>query len=307
MIETYSWSAAELENSFLLACEIAARPEAFGEAMRGKGVVLLFDMPSTRMRVSSEVAVRKLGAYPVYVQPASTHMGVAAFHEEVACLSRLCDALIVRASRHEDMEVARDTAACPVINARSDRHHPVQAIADLMAIRQRFGKATELTVAYVGPPNAVCNSLVDVFAKLGILVLLTRDAAVQMDAEPRSSAEASGMLSRVDEIDEMLDAANVLFLGTGTSMGPHQKLGTTLSRITEDTLESHPHLHLMHSMPAGDEVDPRALYHGRSLVFDQVPCKIPVIEALLVQATGKHGIGPARTFGDILRDRPRLP
>jgi len=290
LIDTCSWSAAELENGLLLAGEIAAKPEAFGEALRGKSVVLLFDMPSTRMRVSSEVAVRKLGAHPVFVQTASTHLEVAALHEEVACLSRLCDALIVRASRHEDMEVARDAAACPVISARSERHHPVQAIADLMAIRRRFGKATGVRVAYVGLPNAVCNSLVDVLAKAGIRVLLTHDVAVRMDAQPRSSAEASGMLSRVDGVDKLLDTADVVFLGTRAPMGPRQELGMTLSRITADTLEAHPRLHLMHSMPAGDEVDPQALHHARSLVFDQVRCKVPVIGALLVRAIGGHGV-----------------
>lgn len=110
---------------------------------------------------------------------------------------------------------------------------------------------------------------------------------------PSSSAPCSHQVTKLP-----LPPANVVFLGAGAPMGPHQKMGTTLSQITKEMLESHPRLHLMHSMPAGDEVDPRALYHGRSLVFDQVRCKIPVIGALLVQALGEHPTGPGKTFRD---------
>lgn len=81
------------------------------------------------------------------------------------------------------------------------------------------------------------------------------------------------MLSRIDGLEEMLDTADVVFLGTRAPMGSAREVGATLYQITVDTLEVHFRLHLMHSMPAGDEVAPSALYHKRSLVFDQSAAK----------------------------------
>ncbi|MGA8261198.1 MAG: hypothetical protein WB783_13370 [Arenicellales bacterium] len=297
VIDTAPWNTAQFEEVLRFAEDIEKQPERYEHALSGRNVVALFDMPSTRMRVSVEVASHRVGAHVTFVAGETTHLGSAtakaALAEEVACLSRLGDVLVLRLGSHADMESATRFAACPVVSARSNRCHPVQAIADLATIRRRFGRTSGLVAAYVGPPNAVCNSLIDGFTKVGIRLLLMRETIGRADEHCRANAEGTGLLETVDGMAVAVERADIVFLGTGALMGStieERSTGTETMRLTRRNLDAHPRLHLMHSMPASDEVEPEALYHERSLVFEQVRAKVPVIAAFLLYVL--HGRVP---------------
>src|SRR5207302_2379769 len=130
----------ELEEVLELAVKLKASPEDHAGALRGKSVALVFEKPSTRTRVSFEVAVAELGAHPVVLSAQELQLGRGETIEDTGrVLSRYVDAIVVRTFEQERLEVLASAAEVPVVNALSDFEHPCQCLADLLTIRERKG------------------------------------------------------------------------------------------------------------------------------------------------------------------------
>src|ERR671932_2326276 len=126
----------------------------------GRTVAMIFEKPSTRTRVSFEVAVHELGGYPLPLAGADLQIGRGESIEDTAqVLSRYAHAIVLRTFAQENLERMARAASVPVINALSDFSHPCQALADLQTIRERRKQLEGLRLAYLGDGNNVCHSL----------------------------------------------------------------------------------------------------------------------------------------------------
>ena len=152
-------SSEEMEKLIVLALTMKRR--AAPKLLKDKILVLLFEKPSLRTRVSFEVGIRQLGGSCIYLSPEEVGLGKREPVADVArILSRYVHGIIARTFAHETLQALVRYATVPVINALSDMEHPCQALADILTIREKRGKLKGLTLAYIGDGNNVARSLV---------------------------------------------------------------------------------------------------------------------------------------------------
>src|SRR5262245_25403485 len=165
------WTPAELEAALDLADELkqerARRKEL--RVLPGRTLALIFRKPSTRTRVSSEVAIAELGGMALYVPAADLQLSRGESPRDTALvLSRMVSAILIRTFAQEEVAEWAEHASVPVINGLTDRAHPLQALADAMTIRERFGRLEGLRLAYLGDGNNVCHSLMRIAGRFGM-------------------------------------------------------------------------------------------------------------------------------------------
>src|SRR5919204_2741430 len=147
-------------------------------ALEGRSVALVFDKPSTRTRVSFDVGVYELGGHPVVIRQGELQLARGESPRDVAIvLSRMVHAVGVRTGPHELVEELAEHASIPVINMLTHEHHPCQALADLMTLRERFGRLEGLKLAYVGDGNNMARSLIVLGEIAGVEVVVSSPRA----------------------------------------------------------------------------------------------------------------------------------
>src|SRR6478672_1800744 len=165
------WSGAELVRVLDLADELKERQRAREEhhLLPGRTLGMIFQKPSTRTRVSFEVGIYQLGGTGLYLSASDLQLGRGeTIRDTAVVLSRYLDAIMIRTFAQSDVEELAANASIPVINGLTDSAHPCQALADVMTIRERFGRLEGLKVVYLGDGNNVCASLMVACAKLGM-------------------------------------------------------------------------------------------------------------------------------------------
>ncbi|MGC9975077.1 MAG: ornithine carbamoyltransferase, partial [Gaiellaceae bacterium] len=193
------WKPDELRSVLDLADELKmllarGRPH---KLLPGRSLALIFNKASTRTRVSFEVGICQLGGTGVSITAAHTHLARGETLKDTACvLSRYVDAIVIRTGPHSDVDELASYSSVPVINALTDSSHPCQALADVMTIRERFGRLDGVRLAYFGDGNNVCASLMVAAAKLGVNFVGAFPAGYepseQAQADAREAAAESG-------------------------------------------------------------------------------------------------------------------
>src|ERR671928_1155721 len=181
------WSGGELESVLDLADELKELQQRREEhhLLPGRSLGMIFQKPSTRTRVSFEVGIAQLGGFGLYLSAGDLQLGRGETLRDTAnVLSRYLDGLMIRTFAQDDVEELARHASIPVINGLTDSSHPCQALADVMTIRERFGRLDGLRVVYLGDGNNVCASLMVACAKLGASFV----AATPEGYEPVASA-----------------------------------------------------------------------------------------------------------------------
>src|SRR5919201_1280978 len=164
------WSGPELVRVLDLADELKELQHAREEhqLLPGRTLGMIFQKPSTRTRVSFEVGIYQLGGLGLYLSAGDLQLGRGETIKDTAhVLSRYLDAIMIRTYAQSDVEELAQHASIPVINGLTDAAHPCQALADMMTIRERFGRLEGLRVVYLGDGNNVCVSLMVACVKLG--------------------------------------------------------------------------------------------------------------------------------------------
>jgi ornithine carbamoyltransferase len=247
-------------------------------ALEGKSVALIFDKPSMRTRVSFDVGVHELCGHAVPLLQGEVQMGRRESPRDIALvLSRLVHAIGVRTGPDEPLQELAEYASVPVINMLSRDHHPCQALADLMTLRERFGRLEGLRLAYLGDGNNMARSLLTAGLIAGI------DVAIASPPE-LSLPEAPGVSP-----DEAVDGAHALYTDVWVSMGdeadPAQRRGLLepyridaelLAKARDDAI-------VLHCLPAhpGEEITEDVLYGERSAAWDQAENRLHAQKALL--------------------------
>ena len=191
------------------------------EPLHGRSVALLFEKPSTRTRVSFQVGIQQMGGHAMLMRSEELQLARGESVRDTALvLSRYVDAIVVRHGEHAVVEELARYAGIPVVNALTPIHHPCQALADLLTLRERFGTLEGLRVAYVGDGNNVCQSLMLVGARAGVQVVAATPADLRPDAA--LVAEAGEAASVVDDPVEAATGAHAIYTDVWVSMGDEQ-------------------------------------------------------------------------------------
>jgi ornithine carbamoyltransferase len=291
------WTRDELEATLDLADELkqerARRKEL--RVLPGRTLALIFRKPSTRTRVSSEVAIAELGGMALYVPAADLQLSRGESPRDTALvLSRMVSAILIRTFAQQEVEEWAEHASVPVINGLTDRAHPLQALADAMTVRERFGRLEGIRLAYLGDGNNVCHSLLRIAGRLGVdMVAATPpgyEPAADVVAAARADAAATGAsLELVADPREAARGADVLYTDVWISMGQEeereQRLGDLAPyRLDEDLLGlAADDAVAMHCLPAhvGEEITAGVLYGPRSLAWEQAENRLHTQKAVL--------------------------
>src|SRR5256884_7521972 len=287
------WSSNELLEVLDLADELKRRQQAREEhhLLPGRTLGMIFQKPSTRTRVSFEVGIYQLGGTGLYLSAADLQLGRGETIKDTAVvLSRYLDAIMIRTFAQSDVEELAENASIPVINGLTDSTHPCQTLADVMTIRERFGRFEGLKVVYLGDGNNVCASLMVACAKLGMdFVAATPDGYQPDDEALRVARDAGGSVEVVDDPRAAVAGADVLYTDVWTSMGQEaereQRLrdlagygidADLVARAAEGAI-------VLHCLPAhyGEEISEDVLYGPQSAVWDEAENRLHAQKALM--------------------------
>jgi ornithine carbamoyltransferase len=263
------------------ALELKRHP-AMSEALAGRHVALLFEKPSTRTRVTFEAGVVELGGHPLILRGDELQLRRGESPRDTALvLSRHVHALGVRTGEHAVVEELAEHADIPVINMLTNRHHPCQALADLLTLREAFGTLEGLRLAYVGDGNNVARSLALVGALAGVEVVVSSPEGYRL--EPEAGARL------VDDPAEAVSGAHAVYADVWVSMGdedtaderraalaPYRLDDALLDRAAEGAIA-------LHCLPAhpGEEITADVLYGPRQRIWDQAENRRHAQKALL--------------------------
>jgi ornithine carbamoyltransferase len=252
--------------------------------LEGRTVGLLFRKSSTRTRVSLEVAVAQLGGSAVHLPPSELQLARGeSLGDTARVLSRYLDAIAVRTGPQREVDELAAASSVPVVNALSDEEHPLQALADLLTIRERIGGLDGVRVAWIGDGSNVCVSLAAACELVG---------AELVGASP-PGYEAPGV-EIVRDPREAATGAHVLVTDVWTSMGQESErerrardlapyaLGDALLQVAD------PDAIVLHCLPAhpGEEISRDLLYGPRSAVWDEAENRLHTAKALLALVVG---------------------
>jgi ornithine carbamoyltransferase len=277
-------SRDELEALLERAAELKAGRSAGegSDALAGRSIALVFERPSTRTRVSFEVGVAELGGTPIVLRRDELQLTRGeSIGDTARVLSRYVHGIAVRTGSHEALEALAAGADVPVINGLTVEHHPCQALADLLTLRERFGDLDGLTLAYVGDGNNVARSL----------ALIGRIAGVEVRlASPEGYSLEPGVAA-MDTTDarEAVAGADAVYTDVWVSMGDEadadqRRADLTPYRVDADLLgHAADRAIVLHCLPAhpGEEITEEVLYGERSAVFDQAENRLHAQKALL--------------------------
>jgi ornithine carbamoyltransferase len=283
-------TAAELTALLDRAAELKADRHA-SKALAGGSVALIFEQPSTRTRVSFEVGVAELGGHPLILREGEMQISRGeSIRDTAQVLSRFVSAIGVRTVPHADVAGLAEHASVPVINMLTGKHHPCQALADLLTLRERFGDLEGLKLAYVGDGNNVASSLMLLGAKAGLEVAVATPAELAPDAQvARRAADAGpGSVTLTQDPAEAARGAAAVYVDVWVSMGDEdadeRRRLLEPYRLDQALLDqAAPEAIALHCLPAhpGEEITEDVLYGPQSAVFDQAENRLHAQKALL--------------------------
>ena len=279
-----------------LAAEMKAAPHGWETALHGDTVAMFFEKPSTRTRVSFAAACQHLGALPLGLRPDELQLGRGEPISDTArVLSGYSSAIVVRTFAQALLDEMAAFADKPVINALTDDHHPCQALADLLTIRERFGSLQGIRVAYLGDGNNVAHSLIEASALAGIELAVATPTGFEPDPAITDKAAATalahgGSISVVHDPAEAVAGANAVYTDVWVSMGDDEasraKRAAVMAAYQVDTeLMRHADREaiFLHCLPAhrGEEVAAEVIDGPASVVFRQAENRLWTEEAVL--------------------------
>jgi ornithine carbamoyltransferase len=293
-------SGTELKREELLALleraeELKRAGSAQEQPLRGKSVALLFESPSTRTRVSFHVGVSQLGGEALVLRGDELQIRRGeSLRDTALVLSRYVDAIVARLADHRSIEGFAEHAEVPVVNALTPLHHPCQALADLLTLRERFGRLDGLRLAYVGDGNNVCNSLMLLGTAAGVEVAVATPPELAPD--PEIVRQAPGRVVVGTDPRDAAEGAHALYTDVWVSMGDEQEASTRRAllspyQLNEELLAlARPDAIVLHCLPAhpGEEITEGLLYGERSAVWDQAENRLHAQKALLERLLAKR-------------------
>jgi ornithine carbamoyltransferase len=257
-----------------------------GDSLAGRSVALVFEKPSTRTRLSFEVGVSELGATPIVLRSDELQLSRG---ESIADTGRILSGylhgIMIRSGSDERVQGLADGATVPVINGLTPQHHPCQALADFLTLKERFGELEGLRLAYVGDGNNVARSLAILGRTAGVEVVISSPEGYRIE---------EGLAELIEDPKRAVTGADAIYTDVWVSMGdeeeadrrrsdltPYQLNGELLAVASERAIA-------LHCLPAhpGEEITTEVLYGDRSAVWDQAENRLHAQKALLERLLG---------------------
>ena len=294
------WSAAQVRDFLRLAADVKAHSARYRGALDGKYLVLIFEKPSLRTRVTFEVAIAQLGGGSTFLDHTASRLGEREPVRDIARnLERWVQGIIARVFAQKTLEDLAKNAVVPVINALSDKYHPCQALADFFTLEERFGGLQGLKFAYVGDGNNMCHSLLMAAAQTGAEMRVATPEGYEPDqaivSHAHRIAELSGGNIRIfNSPQEAVRGAQAVYTDVWASMGHESEAAAReavfASYQVNDALFSlaAPDAVFLHCLPAhrGLEVTDGVMDSRRSVVYDQAENRLHVQKAILYSLLG---------------------
>ena len=259
-----------------------------GLPLAGKGVALVFQKPSARTRNSMEMAVVQLGGHPVYIQKEEVGLGTRESAEDVArTLACYHSAIAARVMDHQDLEAMAGATGKPLLNLLSDRAHPLQALADLLTVRQLIGRLEGVRIAYVGDgDNNVCRSLAEACSLL--------EAELRIASpEGYGLGDLPGGVTQCADPAEAVEGADIVYTDVWVSMGQDDEAEARTKafepyRVDEVLMGRCPKARFLHCLPArrGEEVSAGVIDGPQSAVWLQAENRMHTARGALAWLMG---------------------
>jgi ornithine carbamoyltransferase len=308
LVSTRDLGPAGVQAVLHLAGIMKTRPADFRSALAGKQMVMFFEKPSLRTRLTFEAGMASLGGTTFFVDQTHERLDAREKLSDIAHnLERWVDAIVLRTFAQQTIEGMAEYASVPVINALSDLEHPCQALADYFTLQERFGNLKNICLAYVGDGNNVAHSLLLTCACLGSKIRVATPAGygpnTQIVAEAQEIAEQTGAVIEIlCDPHRAVEGVDAVYTDAWASMGQEREAENRARifppyQVNEQLVAgAAPHAVFMHCLPAhrGEEITDAVLDSERSVVFDQAESRLHVQKAILYLLLGGETRLPTR-------------
>ncbi|MFZ0861188.1 MAG: ornithine carbamoyltransferase [Candidatus Sulfotelmatobacter sp.] len=283
-----------------LAELMKSRPSVFQRSLAGKQMVMFFEKPSLRTRLTFEAGMTSLGGTAMFVDQSQNRLDARETLSDIAHnLERWVDVIVLRTFAQGTIEGMARYASVPVINALSDLEHPCQALADYFTLQERFGDLKKISLAYVGDGNNVAHSLLLTCACLGSTIRIATPKGyspkAQMVADARKIAKETG--ARIELLMDphaAVAGVDAVYTDAWASMGQEQEAGQRAAifppyQVNRELIaEAAPHAVFMHCLPAhrGEEVTNEVMDSENSVIFEQAENRLHVQKSILYLLLG---------------------
>jgi ornithine carbamoyltransferase len=286
-----------------------SRPSVFQRALAGKQMVMFFEKPSLRTRITFESGMVSLGGTAIFVDQSKSKLDAREKLSDIAQnLERWIDVIVLRTFAHETIEGMAQHASVPVINALSDLEHPCQALADYFTLLERFGDLRKISLAYVGDGNNVAHSLLLTCACLGSSIRIASPKGYscnpQIVSDARKLAKLTGaQIELLTDPHAAVAGVDAVYTDAWASMGQEHESKQRAEifppyQVNRKLMaEAAPHAVFMHCLPAhrGEEVTDEVMDSENSVIFEQAENRLHVQKAILYLLLGGAVRLPARS------------
>ncbi len=309
LISTRDLGPQGVEAVLHLAELMKTRPSVFQRALAGKQMVMFFEKPSLRTRLTFEAGMASLGGTAMFVDQTQGRLDARETMSDIAHnLERWVDVIVLRTFAQETIEDMARFASVPVINALSDLEHPCQALADYFTLQERFGDIRNITLAYVGDGNNVAHSLLLTCACLGSSIRIATPKGYEPNArivaDARKIAKQTG--ARIELLHDpraAVTGVDAVYTDAWASMGQEHEteqraeIFASYQVNRELMAEAAPHAVFMHCLPAhrGEEVTDEVMDSDNSVIFEQAENRLHVQKSILYLLLGGSVRLPVRS------------
>lgn len=295
-ISIHDHTPAEIARLLDLAVDVKKNRASYRSSLSGKTLAMIFEKSSTRTRVSFEAGMYQLGGLAMFLSSRDLQIGRGEPIADTArVLSRYVDGIMARTFAHETVTELARHATVPVINGLTDLLHPCQVMADLLTVRESFGKLAGLKLAYVGDGNNMAHSLLFGGARTGMSVTVVTPPGFEPRAEIVSRAQADARetgaaIETTHSIPEGVRGANVVYTDVWASMGQEAEAQERRKKFEGFTVDekvmamADPAAIFLHCLPAhrGEEVSASVADGPRSRIFDEAENRLHAQKAILL-------------------------
>ncbi len=283
-----------------LAELMKSRPSVFQRSLAGKQMVMFFEKPSLRTRLTFESGMTSLGGTAMFVDQSQSRLDARETLSDIAHnLERWVDVIVLRTFAQETIDGMARYASVPVINALSDLEHPCQALADYFTLQERFGDLKKISLAYVGDGNNVAHSLLLTCACLGSSIRIATPKGyspkAQIVADARKIAKETG--ARIELLTDphaAVAGVDAVYTDAWASMGQEHEAGQRAAifpsyQVNRQLMaKAAPHAVFMHCLPAhrGEEVTDEVMDSESSVIFEQAENRLHVQKSILYLLLG---------------------
>ena len=303
IVSLIEWNSADILDLISHASKIKKKPENYYNALQNKTMLMIFEKPSLRTRVSFEVAMTQLGGHAIFMDAKDSPLGEKESIADTAkTASRYCDIIMARLYKQEDIEELANNAAVPVINGLTDTFHPCQILSDLFTINEKKGKLKGLKLSFVGDGNnnithelLIGCSIVGIDVSLGCPKALVPQKWI-LDIALKKAKASGSKINITDNPKNAVDNADIVYTDTWMSyhipnkekgkriklLKPYQVNTALMGNAKKDAV-------FMHCLPAmrGYEQAAEIIDGEQSIVFDQAENRLHMQKAIILKLLGK--------------------